>query len=296
MTAAGTWQRVRSFGSLVRLSHSVFALPFALLSLLAATGGRPSMRLLGLVTAAVVAARTAAMAYNRYADRDVDAVNPRTAGREIPRGVVSPAAALGLTIAASLVFVLVCWALAPVCGWLSLPTLGWLLGYSHVKRFSSLCHLWLGVALGLAPLAAWLAADGAFGPRTVAPAVLGVAVAVWVAGFDVLYACQDEEFDRAHGLFSLPVRLGAGRAMWLARLLHALALLGFVLFGLLVPLGWLYQGGVGFAAVLLVWQHRLLRPGDLRRIDMAFFTANGTIAVVMFAIGCLDLYLLPRGR
>jgi 4-hydroxybenzoate polyprenyltransferase len=236
------------------------------------------------------------MAYNRYADRDVDAVNPRTASREIPRGIVSPAAALGLTAAASLVFVLVCWALAPVCGWLSLPTLGWLLGYSHVKRFSSLCHLWLGTALGLAPLAAWLAADGAFGPRTVAPAVLGAAVAVWVAGFDVLYACQDEEFDRAHGLFSLPVRLGAGRAMWLARALHALALLGFVLFGLLVPLGWLYQGGVGLAALLLVWQHRLLRPGDLRRIDMAFFTANGTIAVVMFAIGCVDLYLLPGGR
>lgn len=296
MTAAGTWQRVRSFGSLVRLSHSVFALPFALLSLLVATGGRPSLRLLGLVTAAVVAARTAAMAYNRYADRDVDAVNPRTAGREIPRGVVSPTAALGLTAAASLGFVLVCWALGPVCGWLSLPTLGWLLGYSHVKRFSSLCHLWLGVALGLSPLAAWLAADGAFGPRTVAPAVLGAAVAVWVAGFDVLYACQDEEFDRTHGLYSLPVRLGAGRAMWLARLLHALALLGFVLFGLLVPLGWLYQVGVGLAALLLAWQHRLLRPGDLRRIDMAFFTANGTIAVVMFAIGCLDLYLLQGGR
>jgi len=296
MTAAATWRRVRSFGSLVRLSHSVFALPFALLSLLAATDGRPSLRLLSLVTVAVVAARTAAMAYNRFADRDVDAVNPRTAGREIPRGVVSPAAALGLTGAASLVFVVVCWALAPLCGWLSLPTLGWLLGYSHVKRFSSLCHLWLGVALGLSPLAAWLAADGAFGPRTVAPAVLGAAVAVWVAGFDVLYACQDEEFDRAHGLFSLPVRLGAARAMWLARLLHASALLGFLLFGLLVPLGWLYQVGVGLAALLLAWQHRLLRPGDLRRIDMAFFTANGTIAVVMFAIGCLDLYLLAGAR
>lgn len=296
MTAAATWRRVRSFGSLVRLSHSVFALPFALLSLLAATDGRPSLRLLSLVTVAVVAARTAAMAYNRFADRDVDAVNPRTAGREIPRGVVSPAAALGLTGAASLVFVVVCWALAPLCGWLSLPTLGWLLGYSHVKRFSSLCHLWLGVALGLSPLAAWLAADGAFGPRTIAPAVLGAAVAVWVAGFDVLYACQDEEFDRAHGLFSLPVRLGAARAMWLARLLHASALLGFVLFGLLVPLGWLYQVGVGLAALLLAWQHRLLRPGDLRRIDMAFFTANGTIAVVMFAIGCLDLYLLAGAR
>lgn len=284
--------RARSFASLVRLSHSVFALPFALLSLLAATGGRPSWRLLGLVVAAVVAARTAAMAYNRFADRDVDAANPRTVGREIPSGVVSATAALGLALAAGAAFTVVCWLLSPLCGWLALPTLAWLLGYSHVKRFSSLCHLWLGVALGISPLAAWLAADGAFSERTWAPAVLGFAVAFWVAGFDVLYACQDEAFDRAHGLFSLPARFGAGRAMTIARGLHVLAIVGFVAFGLLVPFGLVYQTGVVLAAGLLVWQHRLLRPGDLSRIHTAFFTANGTIAVVMFVIGCLDLYLL----
>lgn len=288
--------QVRAFGSLVRLSHSVFALPFALLSLLAATGGRPSWRLVALVIAAVVTARTAAMAYNRYADRAIDAANPRTKDREIPRGVIAPAAALTLTAIAGAAFVGCCWLLAPICGWLSLPTLLWLLGYSHVKHFSSLCHLWLGVALGISPLAAWLAADGAFGERTIAPSVLGLAVACWVAGFDVLYSCQDEAFDRAHGLFSLPARLGARMAMRIARGLHLLALAGFVGFGLMVPFGWLYQVGVAVAAALLVWQHRLLRPGDLSRIHSAFFTANGTIAVVVFLVGCVDLYLLRGGR
>lgn len=283
--------RAAAYASLVKLSHSVFAMPFALLSLLAATGGRPSLQLVGLVVGAVVAARTAAMAFNRYADRHLDAANPRTQAREIPAGVVAPRSALLLTGAASAVFLACCWLLSPACFWLGVPTLLWLLGYSYAKRFSSLCHLWLGVALGVSPVAAWFAADGAFGPRMWAPFVLGLAVALWVAGFDVLYACQDDEFDRARGLRSLPVRLGRRGAMWASRALHALALGGFLGFGLLAPLGPGYLCGVGLAAALLVWQHRLLRPDDLSRIQAAFFTANGTLAVVMFAAGCVDLYL-----
>ncbi len=286
--------RMRSFASLVKLSHSVFALPFAVLSLLAATAGRPSPSLLLLVIAAVVAARTAAMAYNRYADRALDRENPRTAGRELPRGEVSPRAALILTAAASLAFLGVCRLLSPLCFWLSVPTLAWLLAYSHVKHFSMWCHVWLGVALGLSPLAAWLAADGAFGPRLLAPLVLGLAVTTWVAGFDVLYACQDEDFDRAHGLHSIPARFGAFCAMACSRALHTAAVVLFAAFGLLVPLGIAFQAGVGLTVLLLVWQHRLLRPEDLSRIHVAFFTANGTIAVVMFVAGCVDIYLLPR--
>jgi 4-hydroxybenzoate polyprenyltransferase len=282
----------RDLAALVKLSHSVFALPFALVSLLAATAGRPPLRLLLGVLGAVVAARTAAMAYNRLADRRIDAANPRTAGREIPRGAVSPRAALLLVVVASAAFLGCCAALSPLCLWLGLPTLGWLLAYSHVKRFSALCHLWLGVALGLAPVAAWVAADGAFGPRLVAPIVLGIGVACWVAGFDVLYACQDEDFDRANGLRSLPVRLGARGAMFVARGLHVAAFAGFVAFGRMVPLGPGWLGGLVAAGGLLVWQHRLLRPGDLRRIDMAFFTANGIIAILLFAAGCLDLFVL----
>ena len=293
---AGTTPGVREFASLVKLSHSVFALPFALLSLLCATAGAPSFSLLALVVLAVVAARTAAMAYNRVVDREIDAKNPRTAGREIPRGVVGPAAALLLVAAAGAIFLLACWLLAPICFWLGLPTLAWLLVYSHLKRFSALCHWWLGIALGISPVAAWLAADGAFSVRTWAPAVLGMGVAFWVAGFDILYSCQDEEFDRANGLHSIPARFGARGAMWVSRALHLLALGCFAWFGAMVPLGFVYQAGVVLSAGLMVWQHRLLRPDDLSRIQTAFFTANGTIAIGMFAAGCIDLYLfaLPR--
>jgi 4-hydroxybenzoate polyprenyltransferase len=283
--------RCRDFAALVKLSHSVFALPFALLALLAATDGAPSWRLGGLVVLAVVAARTAAMAYNRFADRDIDAGNPRTAGREIPRGVITPRAALLLTAGAGAVFLFACWLLAPACLWLGVPTLAWLLLYSHSKRRSLFCHLWLGVALGIAPVAAWFAADGGFSARLWTPAVLGLAVTCWVAGFDILYACQDEAFDRAHGLRSIPARFGARRAMGISLACHACALAGFVGFGLLVPLGIAYQLGAALGALLLLWQHSLLRPGDLSRIQAAFFTANGTIALVMLVAGGLDIWL-----
>jgi 4-hydroxybenzoate polyprenyltransferase len=181
--------------------------------------------------------------------------------------------------------------LSPLCFWFGLPTLAWLYGYSYAKRFSSLCHLWLGLALGLSPIAAWLAADGQFGSRLTAPLVLVVGVALWVAGFDILYACQDDGFDRERGLRSLPVRLGRGPAMWLSRVLHVGALFAFAGFGWLAPLGPFYMVGVGLAACLIAWQHRLLRPDDLSRIDAAFFTANGALALVMAAAGCLDLYV-----
>jgi len=281
----------RDYASLIKLSHSVFALPFALLSLLVATDGAPSLRVLALVCAAVVTARTAAMAFNRWADRALDADNPRTAGREIPAGKVSPAAALSLAIGAGAAFLSVCALLSTACLYLGVPTLLWLYGYSYAKRFSSLCHLWLGVALGVSPFAAWFAVDGVFSARLYAPLVLGRAVAAWVAGFDVLSACQDEDFDRERGLRSLPVALGRSAAMWGSRLLHCAALAGFVLFGWMTPMGAGYFAGVVLASGLLVWQHRLLRPDDLSRIQAAFFTATGTLAVVLFAAGCLDLYL-----
>ena len=231
------------------------------------------------------------MAFNRYADRHLDAANPRTQNREIPSGVVSARSALALTIVSGAAFLLICWMLSVPCLWLGVPTLAWLLGYSYAKRFSSLCHLWLGVALGVSPVAAWFAVDGAFGPRLYAPLILGGAVALWVAGFDVLYACQDDEFDRQRGLRSLPVLLGRRGAMWVSRSLHVLAPVGFAVFGWMVGLRQAYLGGVVLAAGLLIWQHRLLRPNDLSRIQAAFFTANGTLAVVMFAAGCVDLYL-----
>jgi len=281
---------LRDWASLIKLSHSVFALPFALLSLLVATGGRPSPRLLVLCVLAVIAARSAAMAYNRFVDRDVDAANPRTTGREIPRGAIGARSALWFAAGSGALFVLCCALLGPWCGWLSLPVLGWLLLYSHSKRFTALCHLWLGTALGLAPVAAWVAARNGFDGAT-APLLLGAGVACWVAGFDVLYACQDEAFDRGHGLRSIPARLGARRAMLVSRGLHAAAIVLFALFGARARLGAGFAVGIGAAALLLLWQHRLLRPGDLRAIHAAFFTANGALSLAMLAAACVDLYL-----
>lgn len=281
---------VRNSASLVKLSHSVFALPFALLSLLVVTGGRPSLRLLGLVVAAVVCARTAAMAWNRWADRHIDAANPRTVGREIPRGAMSASSVLALALGSSAAFLATCWLLGPVCLAMAVPVLGWLLLYSHAKRFTWLCHLWLGIALGLSPVAAAVAASGRLGAAWGAPALLGAAVALWVAGFDVLYACQDEAFDRASGLHSIPAVFGARAARWGSRLLHLGAFVLFAAYGSAAGLGMGWVGGLALAGGLLGWQHWLLRGGDLARIDAAFFTANGLLSAAMFAAGCIDLY------
>jgi 4-hydroxybenzoate polyprenyltransferase len=288
---APTRATARDWLSLIKFSHSVFALPFALMALLVATAGAPSLRLLALVVAAMVCARSAAMAYNRYVDRDIDASNPRTRSREIPRGVLAPRTVLGFACVCGLGFVAVAHALGPACFWLSVPTLALLFGYSHAKRFTALAHVWLGAALGLAPVAAWLAATGTLGADLLTPAVLGLGVTAWVAGFDVVYACQDEAFDRGRGLHSLPARLGARRALSVARVLHAAAIAGFVGFGLLAGLGAVYLIGIGLAALLLLLEHRLVRPGDLSRIDLAFFTMNGFVGLAVLGCTALDIYL-----
>lgn len=280
----------RDYLSLIKFSHSVFALPFALIALLVVTAGAPGWTTLALVIAAMVCARTAAMAYNRFADRDIDARNPRTAGRELPSGKIRPGNALALTLAASAGFVASAFALAPLCGWLALPVLAVLLGYSHAKRFTALSHAWLGLALGLAPPAATLAARGTLVSGTLDAALLGVAVLVWVAGFDVLYACQDIEFDRNNGLHSLPARLGAATAMRVAQLAHLLAAALFVVYGVRAGLGWGYGVAVALAIAFLVYEHRLLAPHDLRRIDMAFFTMNGLVGISLLLGTLVDLY------
>ncbi len=297
--------------SLVKFSHTIFALPFALASLLVATGGWPSLGLLTLVIIAMVCARTAAMAYNRLVDRRIDALNPRTRCREIPAGILSPVAVALLVSVASAGFLASAAVLGRACLWMAVPTLVFLLGYSHAKRFTVAVHLWLGVALGLAPPAAWLAARGEFTGDLVVPSVLGAAVAVWVAGFDILYACQDAAFDAAQGLHSVPARFGRVRALWMARGLHALAVVGFAAFGLLAHdlpaealptaalladgeagagLGWIYQLGVLVAAVLLFQEHRLVRADDLSRIGAAFFTMNGAVGLAMLGFVAVDLY------
>ena len=282
---------VREYLSLIRFSHSVFALPFALIALLCASAGRPSLRVLGLVVLAAVSARAAAMAYNRFVDRDLDAVNPRTKGRELPRGAIRPGSAFALTIFAAVVFVVSAFALAPICGWLAFPVLLVLLGYSWSKRFTMLAHAWLGLALGLAPLAAHVAVVGRIDATLLGPASLGLGVLFWVLGFDVLYACQDVEFDRGAGLHSLPARFGVARSLRLAALAHALAVPLFSAFGFVARLGVAYQIGVIVTALLLLHEHRLVRAQDLARVNQAFFQMNALVSLSMLGGTLLDLYV-----
>ncbi len=278
--------RLSDIGELIRFSHTVFALPFALLAALAAAGGVPPWPVLGWILVAMIGARTAAMAFNRIADARIDAANPRTAGRPIPSGRVSVATAWWLVAAGAAALVAAAWRLNPLCLALSPVALAWVLCYSFAKRFTALSHLWLGIGLGIAPVGAWAAVRGAIDFPAV---VLTAAVAAWVAGFDTLYSLQDEAFDRAAGLHSLPARLGARGALAAARALHATALAGLAAFAVLIDAGWGLWAGVAAAGVLLAWQHSLVAPGRLERLDTAFFTANGILSVGIFALFLVEV-------
>lgn len=224
----------------------------------------------------MVFARSAAMAFNRYLDRDIDAINERTKVREIPTGVVSPRNALIFTILTSVLFVAASWAINPLCGILSPVALLVVLGYSWTKRFTPLCHLVLGTGLGLAPVGAFVAVTGRF---EAAPIILGIAVLCWVSGFDIIYALQDEAFDRANGLKSIPAMLGGKNALLVSRLLHLIAAVCIITFGLLIGGNWLYYLGALVFVSMLIRQHTLVSPTDLSRVNAAFFTSNGVASV-----------------
>lgn len=269
--------------SLVQFSHSVFALPFALQGAWLAAGGFPPWRKLAWIVGCCVAARTSAMAFNRLVDRHIDARNPRTAGRELPAGRMSARQALAIAVLGAALFVLGARALNPLSGALALPVLAVLLGYSYVKRFSAWCHAVLGLALALAPLGAWVALRGAIDAQIGPVAWMAGGVLCWVAGFDLIYACQDRDFDRAHGLHSGPARLGVRGALRLARVLHGTSLLLFAQSARSAELGPIYGAALAAGAGLLVWQHRLVRADDLSRIDRAFFTTNACFGLVLLA-------------
>lgn len=286
--------RLAAWLSLVKFSHSVFALPFALIGAWLAGGGAPAPRVLALVVLCAVAARTAAMGFNRWLDRDLDAANPRTATRELPAGVLRPGAVLGLVCLAAVLFVGGAFALNPLCGRLSFPVLAVLLGYSTFKRFHWAAHGVLGLALAIAPLGAWLAVTGSFDGDLAVPLLLAGAVLTWVAGFDLIYACQDAVFDARAKLHSIPARFGVPAALRLSALLHVLTVLLLALVAWRAELSWLFLAALGVAALLLVWQHRIVAPEDLSRVDVAFFTLNGWVSVGLFVGTALDLALLPR--
>jgi 4-hydroxybenzoate polyprenyltransferase len=270
-----------AFGRMIKFSHSIFAMPFALASAaLAAKETTTTPLQWGLIVACMVTARSAAMGFNRIVDRQLDAANPRTATREIPSGAVSLSSAVTFTALSAIAFVgLSAW-LHPLCGWLSPIALLVVCGYSYGKRFTSLVHLWLGVALGLAPIAAWIAITGTV---AAAPLVLAAAVATWVAGFDILYSLQDEEYDRGAGLNSIPARLGQVGAMRVSRALHVLTITALAALPAVVSLAWPYWVGVAIIAGVLGWEHSLVKPGDLSRIDKAFFDLNGYVSLVFLA-------------
>ena len=295
---------LRSYLELVRFSHTIFALPFALMAAILAfqapAGAATSpadwwRRGLGVVLC-MVTARTAAMAFNRLVDRSFDAANPRTATRHLPRGDLGVGEVLGLVVASCGAFIAATLLFLP--NWLplvlSVPVLAWLLGYSYAKRFTMLAHGWLGAALGMAPVAAWIAIRGETllaNPADGLPAlILGLAVTTWVAGFDIIYACQDAGFDESQGLHSIPARLGVPRALTLAMGLHAVTLGILVALPLVVPqLGAVYWGTLVAIAALLVWEHSLVRPDDLSRVNQAFFTANAAIGVLLLVAIAIDV-------
>jgi 4-hydroxybenzoate polyprenyltransferase len=280
---------------MVKFSHSVFALPFALMGAWLASGGLPRWRSLGLIVVAAVAARTAAMAFNRLVDRDIDADNPRTAVRELPSGALSPSYVAGLVVVSSAVFVLAAYLLNPLSAALSPLVLLVLLGYSLVKRFSSLVHFVLGIALGLAPLGAWIAVRGNFEGDLAIPLLLFGAVWTWVAGFDLIYSCQDAAFDASRGLHSLPAKLGIGRALVVSRLLHVATVLALVALGVRADLGAVYFGAAALAALLLVWEQSLVKADDLSRVDVAFFTVNGWVGIALFVGLAVDMAIAGGG-
>jgi 4-hydroxybenzoate polyprenyltransferase len=293
------FKRLQTYASFVRFSHSVFALPFALagallalqhegsdpLSVFPEQGVRPLMRIFWILVA-MVAARSAAMGFNRLVDARFDALNPRTAARELPRGAMTFREATLFVVIASAIFVYAAWRLSPLCAALSPVALGIVFWYSLAKRYTTWTQLFLGLAMAVAPFGGWLAAGGRAGWQ---PWLLSLAIGAWVAGFDVLYACQDLEFDRGHGLRSIPVRFGVAGSLAISRLLHVVAVLCLAALALVTPLGRLYLAGVVVVAVLLVYEQSLVRADDLSQVKRAF-DLNGYVGILYLIVLAASLY------
>jgi 4-hydroxybenzoate polyprenyltransferase len=278
-----------TYASLIKLSHTLFALPFALASVVLASRYAPiTARKLTLIVLCIAAARTAAMAFNRLVDRDMDRRNPRTQDRELPRAVVSVAAVRWLVLGSSAAFIVFAGLLGRLPLLLSPLALGLALGYSYTKRFTALCHVVLGLAVAFAPGGAWIAMGA---PLTASPFLLVLGVGCWVAGFDVLYSLQDRDFDHAHALHSMPVRLGIKGALLLSGLLHVVTVACLLAAGVVLGRGAAYFFGVALVAVLLGYEHAIVKPGDLSRIDKAFFDLNGYVSVGFLACVAADQLL-----
>ncbi len=275
--------------ALVKFEHTVFALPFALIGFFypySTDNYQFSWLLLVQVLICMVAARNSAMGFNRYIDRDIDAINPRTADREIPAGKISAKNALIFVIVNSIIFILVAYTINTLCFFLSFAALALLLGYSFTKRFTALCHFFLGLTLSIAPTAAYISVTGNFGNGSIL--ILSAIVLLWSAGFDILYSLSDEEFDRGENLHSVPQLLGRKKAFLLSIILHLLDLPLLVLFYFMAGMGWFYIIGASLFALMLIYQHCIISPSNLKRLNGAFFTSNGFASIVFALFTIID--------
>ena len=286
---------MKNYLSLIKFSHTIFALPFALigffLAVYLAKDGVFTTEIwgkLGLILLCMIFARSAAMAFNRYIDRDIDAKNPRTAVREIPAGVITPRSALGFIILNIVLFVATAYFINPLCFYLSPIALIVVLGYSYTKRFTALCHFILGLGLAIAPVGAYIAVTGAFDQI---PLFYSAVVLLWVSGFDIIYALQDEDFDKSLGLNSIPTFLGKNRALILSTVLHLICAVIIIIAALFGNFGWLHWVGAVIFIGLLMYQHFLVKPNDLSKVNLAFFTTNGIASVIFGLFVILDLVL-----
>jgi 4-hydroxybenzoate polyprenyltransferase len=306
---------VKNYLSLIRFSHTIFAMPFAMIGFFLGVkypmgykawqwtlhdaigwGGNFDLeyvRLFFLVILCMVFARSAAMAFNRWLDVKWDALNPRTAIREIPRGIISKSSALRFVMFNCLAFIVCTWFINPLCFALSFVALAVVLGYSYTKRFTPFCHLVLGVGLSLAPIGAYLAVTGHF---ALLPLLFSFSVVFWVSGFDIIYALQDEDFDKSHQLYSMPSWLGKAQALRVSEMLHLLSTVCVVTAGLYGAFGWWYWAGVTVFMGMLIYQHTIVKPNDLSRVNLAFMTANGIASVVFAAFVIADLFFPPAMR
>jgi 4-hydroxybenzoate polyprenyltransferase len=295
-TFAGT-SRWITYANFVKLPHTLFLLPFAMVGATLGSYEAPvSAARLGWIIVAFTTARFAAMGFNRIVDREIDARNPRTARRELPTGALTVGEARLAVAIASAVFGFAAWKLSPLCLLLAPVALGWVFFYSYTKRFTRWSHLVLGLGLGIAPVGGYLAIAGHWSEPWWMLVALALGVATWSGGFDILYALQDVAFDRAVALHSLPASIGEWNAVRIARVLHVVTIAALILVGAATGAGWLYAAGVVTAAALLCYEHSLIRPGDLSRLDAAFFTMNGIISIVFFAFVAAERLAAAYGR
>ena len=282
------FRKIKIILDMIKFEHTIFMLPFAVMSAFIASDGFPALDKLGWILVAMVGARSCAMAFNRLADAKIDKANSRTSIRAIPAGLITKGAVWGFTLVSAALLVFAAYNLNPLAFALSPIALVVIMGYSYTKRFTSLSHLWLGTSLSIAPIGAWIAIKGQFDWT---PILLGLAVLLWTAGFDIIYACQDFDFDRNHRLHSIPAKFGIRPALWISSVLHVVMVAVLIGVTLLTDLGVIYLVGVGVVIIILTYEHAIVKPNDLSRVNLAFFTLNGAVSLVLMALSVVDMVL-----